>query len=145
MGKYFTESIMPKDLEDSNLMEIANSLCNAVREKALSTTYFWRIGCSYSYGWYITAGWQGGYDPDEGGCTDRLCMKIAYISEHSMLMEYDYDFLMPYDDKTGGVWDTETSLSSSPVAFSVYNDLQWMMKEFNKMVKESRESLKEAA
>ena len=75
----------------------------------------------------FVVGWADGFDPDENlyqqdGYT--LCSKIGY--KHSDLMVMDYsDFYMPYDKKSGNVWDTDMSVGKGgPSKFDVdwYND-----------------------
>lgn len=137
MAKYFVNPITPEVLAGDKLLEIAESLRNAISQKKICYTYFWKIGEDCRNKWYITAGWMEGFDPDDTGCRERLCAKIAYVPNNSLLRDYDYDFMMPYDEKTGEVWDTEVSLESGATEGSIFTDLTWLMKEFRTMVDES--------
>ena len=71
-------------------------------------------------------GWNDGFDPDENlyqqdGYT--LCSKIGY--KHSDLMVMDYsDFYMPYDKKSGNVWDTDMSVGKGKVTDDSF-DVKW--------------------
>ena len=145
MGVTFKNVIMPKKPDADTLKQIASELKKAQEDRNMSTTYFWRIGYDVSNGWFIAAGWMDGFDPDELGSTERLCFKIAYMPEHSLLTDYDYDFVMPYDKDTGEVWDTEVSTEQGVTEASLLTDLNWLMKEFDEMVKLSRECMGDEA
>ena len=56
----------------------------------------------------IAVGWAEGFDTETGY---EVCAKICNLNSDSM---HDYEFLvMPYDPKTGEVWDSEVSSPSS--------------------------------
>lgn len=145
MKNYFAGAIMPRELDGSDYARMAKEMLAALREHKSGTTYYWRIGCDYSNGWYIATGWQDGYGPDGSGSTERLCMKVAYIPEDSLMMEYGYDFVMPFDRETGEVWDTEVSIVPGEGEQSVLSSIAWLMGEFAGMVTESRRYMQEAA
>jgi hypothetical protein len=76
-------------------------------------------------------GWSDGYDEDDEDTMYQqdgytLCSKIGY--KHSNLSVMDYsDFYMPYDKKSGNVWDTDTSVDKGKVTddsyvVKMYND-----------------------
>lgn len=81
--------------------------------------------------WAIVIGWMDGFEDE--GTTDykrddcRLCGKVAYQSEHSVMQEYDYDWLMPYDENTGEVWDTNTSIDSDG---NIDSCIDWWLNEW---------------
>ena len=61
------------------------------------------------YDFALVVGWlYDEVDPDGEECY-QLYAKVAYQSIDSVMVEYEYDWLMPYynDDE---VWDTESSL-----------------------------------
>ena len=60
------------------------------------------------------------YEEDD----DSVHGKIAY--NDSYMKEYDIDWMMPYDEDTGDVWDAETSSASSA-------DLDWWREEWRAM------------
>jgi len=61
-----------------------------------------------------------GTDPETG----VILGKIAY--NDSYMKEYDMDWIMPYDEDTGSVWDTEISYVSSA-------DIDWWRNEWKSM------------
>lgn len=140
MANYFTDVITPEILDSNKLLDITEKICAAIPQKDLCRTYFWQIGEDHRNEWFLAAGWMEGFDPDDTGCRERLCVKIAYVPNNSLLRDYDYDFLMPYDEKTGEIWDTEVSLESGATEGSIFTDLTWLMKEFRAMVDESRKA-----
>lgn len=61
---------------------------------------------------------------DYDGDGESLYAKMAYQPSNSIMQcDYDIDWLIPYDEKTGEVWDTELSVDSSN-AESVIN---WLL------------------
>ncbi len=63
-----------------------------------------------------------GIDPETG----EILGKIAY--NDSYMKEYDMDWIMPYDEDTGDVWDTEISISGD-----IQRDIDWWKREWNSM------------
>jgi len=73
-------------------------------------------------------GWGEGYDEEEDlyqqdGYT--LCSKIGYKHRNLMVMDYS-DFYMPYDEKSGEVWDTDMAVGKV-----VYTDDNFDVKWYN--------------
>lgn len=56
---------------------------------------------------------------------DFVLAKIAFCPDNSAMNEYDIDWLMPYDEDTGEVWDTELQISSSD-----WSDADWLAEEW---------------
>ena len=94
------------------------------------------------YTWHMKLG----YDDDNYyelvlGVDDEnyVCMKWAYIPKNSGMNEYGYDYMCPYDEKTGDVWDTEETLAecgeddSVDEAF-VASAVRFAIKDFKKYV-----------
>lgn len=60
----------------------------------------------------IVFGWSDGYDTIEeyqvkkGKKFYTLCAKLAYNTD-DLQCDYDWDWEMPWDEKTGIVWDTD--------------------------------------
>ena len=86
--------------------------------------------------WAIVIGWLDGFE-DEGTADYkrddcRLCGKVAYQSTHSVMQEYDYDWLMPYDEDTGEVWDTDTSINSDD---NIDSCIDWWLSEWEEIKK----------
>ncbi len=86
--------------------------------------------------WAIVIGWMDGFEDE--GISDykrddcRLCGKVAYQSTNSVMQEYDYDWLMPYDENTGEVWDTDTSIDSDG---NIDSCIDWWLSEWEEIKK----------
>lgn len=68
--------------------------------------------------WSIVVGWSYGFGEDEDGYFSdgawQICSKIAYQEkDNAMQTDFDLDFTMPYDEKTGEVDDTCSAVSRS--------------------------------
>ena len=55
--------------------------------------------------------------------------KVAYLPKNSAMAEYDIDWIMPYNEATGEVDDTETAIDSD-------RDVQWLIDEAERITKE---------
>lgn len=104
-----------------------------------SGTYFWELDIDDDENdWAFVLGWQDGFDeePDDPFTdgTWRLCVKLAFQSNRSVMQcDYDIDWLMPYDEETGDVDDTEVSLyQDSNLEFEV----DWLWKQYERIKKE---------
>lgn len=82
------------------------------------TTYF-RLHYDWNRDeiWALVIGMGEGFEQvDKNNPYDfgdmRICGKIAYQPANSWMKEYDIDWLMPYDDETGFVDDTECSIEN---------------------------------
>ena len=101
-------------------------------------TYHWNLAVDDNNNqWAIVLGWQDGYEVDEtDDCTDgtwRLCAKLAYQPINSIMQcDYDIDWLMPYDEETGEVYDTELSVYSPSDSESVVN---WLLECYEDIFK----------
>lgn len=123
-----------------NKLELIEKICKAIKEMRTSHdngTYYWYLGQDDNNNdWAIVLGWQDGYEEDKNDdCTNdtwRICIKLAYQPSNSMLQcDYDIDWLMPYDKKTGEVYDTEYPIyPNSNIALYVHYLLK-DAKEFN--------------
>ena len=101
---------------------LANKFVNAVadmKKTKANGTYHWILGRDKNDNdWAIVLGWADGFDAEENdACTDgtwRLCVKLAYQPCNSLMQcDYDIDWLMPYDEKSGEV-DDDTEVSIYP-------------------------------
>ena len=77
---------------------------------------------------YIVVGWGDGFDeapactPNADG-TLRICGKIGYQhANNAMQADYEVDFYMPYDPKTGDVDNTSTEVSSTQDSVDYLNE-----------------------
>ena len=81
----------------------------------------------------IVCGWTDGFE--DNGIRDwnedgeyRLYMKFAYQPRTSLMQEYDIDWLMPYDEETNEVDDTEIPISDN------MDDIKWLLKAYERYV-----------
>ena len=121
------------DVYNINRNKIAREVNNAIRE-AVSyiesgdsyPTWHWRLGYDGRNNYELVLGFTEGFDPSDDEFTDsygnHLALKWATISDMSALGEYDYDYVMPYDEDTGDVIDSEEVVYSYDATRSV-NDL----------------------
>ena len=83
-----------------------------------SATWYKKL---YSFGdgtsLYFCAGVGEGFDEND---ENVICGKIACMPDNSGMAEYNYDFIMPYDEKTGDVYDTDGTLNG-PDDYTWYN------------------------
>lgn len=79
-------------------------------------TYHWILGRDDNDNdWAIVLGWADGFEADEDDdCMDgtwRLCVKLAYQPWNSLMQcDYDIDWVMPYDEESGEVDNTEVAI-----------------------------------
>ena len=90
----------------------------------------------------IVIGWQNGFDESEQDSFSdgkyRLCAKIGYQNRNSMMQcDYDIDWYMPWDKKTGNCIDSEIVLYEDSNFNEVLKDLEkswkWIDKNWNKL------------
>ena len=79
---------------------------------------------------YIVMGWNGGFDEDDtqnpyADGEYRICTKLAYNCD-SLQCDYEFDWEMPYDEKTGDVDDTDTEYSEP-------NDVLWQIEHWQEL------------
>lgn len=70
-----------------------------------STTYIVDLDNVDGKRWAVVFGWVD----YSGDGKYELCGKVAY--NDSYMKDYDYDWIMPYDEETGEVWDTEVAIT----------------------------------
>lgn len=73
--------------------------------------------------WAIVFAWSDGYDE-----SSLITGKVAYQHINSIMQEYDIDWIMPYDKRTGEVWDNEVCVGNE-------KDLQWLIDIANQYLK----------
>lgn len=96
----------------------------------------------YGTYWYVL----GEDDENEyriavGYVDDYLEMKWAYVSNNSAMDDYECDFLMPYDEDSGDVWDSSTLIreegDTTPVTpDELLPDITYMLDDFKRFVDE---------
>ena len=99
-----------------NKIQLVKEFMNAVedmKKTKYNGTYHWILGRDKNNNdWAIVLGWADGFDKRENdSCTDgtwRLCAKVGYQPYNSLMQcDYDWDWLMPYDEETKEVDNTE--------------------------------------
>jgi hypothetical protein len=112
------------------MADVVNRIIDTIKEAESdgpsSTTYI--VDLDYDdkgNRWAVVLGWVD-YDGDD---EYELWGKIAYLPKNSYMKDYDYDWMMPYDEETGEVWDTEIS---NPGA----SDASWWLDQWELIKKE---------
>lgn len=113
-----------------NKLELIEKISKAIKEMRTSHdngTYYWYLGQDDNNNdWAIVLGWQDGYEENKNDdCTVdtwRICIKLAFQPSNSMLQcDYNIDWLLPYNPKTGDVYEAEYSIyPNSNIALYVH-------------------------
>ena len=113
-----------------NKLELTEKISRTIQEMRTThedDTYYWYLGQDdKNNNWAIVLGWQDGYEKDENDdCLDgtwRICIKLAFQPSNSILQcDYDIDWLIPYNPKTGDVYETEYPIyPNSDIALYVH-------------------------
>jgi hypothetical protein len=93
--------------------EVKNIIKQFAEDEDMSTTRAIILDNIGDRTWALVFGWEDGFDkaeidtPTERG-ENRICGKIAYIPNNSIMSEFSVDWIMP--SMKGEVWDTDTSV-----------------------------------
>lgn len=123
------------DIVTDKVRDIVKDL---VSSRNPSTTYRLLLGYDdKGRDWGIVLAWQDGFDSEKDSefvlnKTYRICGKVAYIEGNSMMSEYDMDWIMPYDKRTGEVDDTDTSICSFE---EIPSTVQWWVGNYKRFKK----------
>lgn len=117
-----------------NKENLATAFANAVKE--IQDTHF-----EGTYHWHLDSDDNGNdwaivmaYMDYDGDGNEKLYAKLAYQPSNSIMQcDYDVDWLMPYDEETGEVWDTEQMVYSAEYAEELVN---WLLKAYEEYKKE---------
>lgn len=112
---------------------------------------YWHLGRFDNKNWVICIGWQDGFEPSDDpndsfashdankmGLDAHLCIKLAYQPANMVTLQcdYDMDWLMPFDETTGEVNDTEEMIFED----SNYQEIvDILCKEYERLRKEYSE------
>ena len=116
--------------------EFANAISN-MRKTHEDGTYYWYLGTDENNNhWAIVLGWLDGFEADEtDDCMDgtlRLCSKLAYQPCNSLMQcDYDIDWLMPYDEESGEVDDTEIPICSNINMANIEEIIDWFLEQYS--------------
>lgn len=78
--------------------------------------------------WAIVSAWVD-YDNDNHW---RVYAKVAFKPRNSIMDDYDWDWVMPYDKQTGEVWDTETEVN----LVNLESAVDWLLEQWDEIAKE---------
>lgn len=118
-------------MNEKNLIKEFTNAVLDMRKNHHNGTYHWLLDTDDNGNdWAIVLGWSDGFEEDPtDDCTDgtyRLCAKLAYHPHNSIMQcDYDVDWLMPYDEKTGEVYDNELSIFPNS---STYETVNWLLR-----------------
>ena len=103
-----------------NLKRLEQQVARAESLKDESATYYTILETTPKNLWAIVSI----YDAKHG-----VCSKVAYCSKKSIMHEYDVDWMLPFDEKTGDWWDTQVCGGLSR------GECEWMLAQFEQMKK----------
>ena len=109
--------VLPLTVSEKELIvsEVNELLIRMKQEESWNSTYYRYLLRSDDKTWAIVLGWD---------CKHKRIMgKIAYLPKNSAMSEYDFDWMMPYDESTGEVYDTETQIG-------YLSDVEWLLDEW---------------
>lgn len=104
----------------NKLTELQDGFVKAVQEMkdGAEGTYYWYVkqGARKGRDWAVVLGWREDDNPDEENSCHKngysLAVKLAFQPSNSgMQCDYDYDWTLPYDEKTGEVYDMEVFIT----------------------------------
>ena len=101
--------------KDLFIKEFIAAIHEMGKEKHPIGTRYWILRKEKEKHWAIVLGWSDGFThsiQDEfQRKTYRLCAKFAYQSCKSIMQcDYDIDWIMPYNEASGDIDDTEISI-----------------------------------
>ena len=102
---------------DNEKKELIDELIELVKDakanKDLGATWIHQLDYINEKRWAIVFGYEPGYSENEDDEDYyQLCGKVAYQSSKCIMQEYEWDWTMPYSEKTGDVDVTETSIGN---------------------------------
>ena len=103
-----------------------------LHEGRFNGTYYWILNTdAKNNNWAIVLGWSddGDEDDDYMDGTYRLCAKLAYQPHNSLMQcDYDVDWIMPYNEESGDVDDTEIPIYSDT---NIKEVIDWLLDCYN--------------
>lgn len=124
------------EIEQARGMNSESAIADAIIKRAKEvesdrdpqTTYWVELGYDDKNTYACVMCWCDKDNAEYFGYEDEadfVLAKIAFCPDNSAMNEYDIDWLMPYDEDTGEVWDTELQISSSD-----WSDADWLAEEW---------------
>lgn len=117
-----------KASSDSSIrQQIRNTITEALSDGPSGTTYWVNLDYDDSGNqWAVVFGWI-----DDGDGNPLFCGKVAYLPKNSGMSEYDMDWIMPYDEETGEVWNTEIEFTSADDS-----NIDWLLEQWEEIQQE---------
>ena len=117
-----------KASSDSSIrQQIRNTITEVLSDGPSGTTYWVNLDYDDSGNqWAVVFGWI-----DDGDGIPLFCGKVAYLPKNSGMSDYDYDWMMPYDEETGEVWDTEIEFTSADDS-----NIDWLLEQWEEIQQE---------
>lgn len=81
----------------------------------------------------IVCGWADGFDNESLASwnargTRRIYMKFAIIPDNSIMREYDIDWAIPFNEKTGDIYGDEIPISNNDY------DIEYLLSAYNSYI-----------
>lgn len=108
--------------------EIINDIKEMKSNPDYETTYIYALHNDGKSTWALVFGWRDG--EEYGDDINRLNGYLGYVPNNSLMHEYGYDWIMPYNEEYEEVDDTEITIET-PI-----QDLLWFEKEWKRMKKD---------
>lgn len=107
-----------------NLKALVNDALNSQDHEG---TWFFDLDKADGKRWAIAIAWMDWDNTNDW----KLYAKVAYQPTNSIMQcDYDIDWIMPYNEETGEVDDTETEITD------IEKDVDWLLKEWERIRKE---------
>lgn len=105
-------------------------LQNVLANEDHEATWFLDLETCNGKRWALVAAWMDWDDEDDW----KMYAKLAYQPTNYLMQEYDIDWIMPYDEETGEVDDTELSFVKGSVVSEA--DVSWFESTWERFKKE---------
>lgn len=105
-------------------------LQNVLANEDHEATWFLDLETRNGKRWALVAAWMDWDDEDDW----KMYAKLAYQPTNYLMQEYDIDWIMPYDEETGEVDDTELSFVKGSVVSEA--DVSWFESTWERFKKE---------
>lgn len=99
-------------------------LQNVLANEDHEATWFLDLETRNGKRWALVAAWND----EENNGDWKVYAKLAYQPTNYLMQEYDIDWIMPYDEETGEVDDTELSFVKGSVVSEA--DVSWFVSEW---------------
>ena len=122
-----------KEKLKNDMIETVKKMCS---EKDLTVTAIFRLDDDGEHTWSIVFGWTDGFEQSDLPMASgeyRLCGKCAYVSNKSIMHEYNIDWLMPKCNNSDDVDDTDIAFETED---EIEDNINWLIEQFERYQKE---------